>query len=135
MKENKPLSILKKASAALARGLKLLAIFFTSLSSRLAGWTTVGQRGDLVQQAREAQEARIKEEDARRAREADEARIKEEDARRAREAEAARIRAEAARLAREAKALSYADVARLAREAELRRRQCDRGHDGPNIGM
>jgi hypothetical protein len=119
--------------------------------------------GRLVQEADEAPEAgeaRIREdkrqariwEDERRDREVQEARTQEnerqarirEDERRDREVQEARtrederqarIREDERRNREKAKAFSQADAARLAWEDQLHRRQLDRGHDGPRIGI
>jgi|SRR6516165_3365422 len=118
VKVNKTFRNGKKVGEWIAIGLKLLTNFFTQFSSRFAAWRNPGSLAQEMDEARDAREAR-KLEDER------QARILEEE-RRARDA--------AIRLAREMqKTLNQADVARLYRENELRRKQRDLGHDGPSI--
>jgi hypothetical protein len=66
VKANKTLSNLKKASAALAIIMKLLASFFSQLSSRFVGWLTVSQLPQcaLEDLPQEAEEARNREKNA-----------------------------------------------------------------------
>jgi hypothetical protein len=123
VKANRTSNNRKTASAALA--FVFLARFLMQLRSRF--WTIVSQLSQcdpeqLAQEedeAREAQEARIRRRD-------EEDRIRRVDVHLNRDA--------VARPTRErAKILNQADAARVAWENELRRRQYDRGLDGPSI--
>jgi hypothetical protein len=131
VKANKTLSNLKKASAALAIIMKLLARFFSQLSSRFVGWLTVSQRPqcsleDLPQEAEEARNrenehlARIQEDNERRNRENERlARIQEDNERRNRENERlARIQEDNERRNRENERL-----ARIQEDDERRNRE------------
>ena len=109
MKANKTLSNLKKASAALAIIMKLLARFFSQLSSRFVGWLTVSQLPQcaLEDLPQEAEEARNRENERL-------ARIQEDNERRNRENERLNREAASRLILERAKTLNQVDAARAA---------------------
>jgi hypothetical protein len=156
VKANKTSNNRKTASAALAFALRLLARFFMQLSSRF--WTIVSQRSQcdpeqLAQEedeAREAQEARIRWDEEDRIRQVEEDRIRRDEEDRIRQVKEDRIRWDEEdrirqveedrirwdeRLYREAAAhlITYERAKTLNYTAWVALEERNRGLDGPSI--